>query len=254
MAKTLKKKLASNELALGGWIMIGHPASAEIMARSGFDWVCVDLEHTAISIDTAENLLRTIEYGGSTPLVRLTNNDENLIKRVMDSGASGIIVPLVKTAEEMQKAVNAMYYPPRGTRGVGLARAQKYGADFEGYKEWLENEAVCIAQIEHIDAVNNLEEILSIEGVDGYILGPYDLSASMGLTGQIDHPDVQDAINKVCQIGKDLDKPGGLHIVEPDEEKLKSCVEQGFTFLAYSIDTRIIDTVCRSGIASVKGS
>ncbi len=254
MTQNLKNKLRNNDLAIGGWVMVGHPASAEIMARAGFDWVCVDLEHTAIDINTAENLIRAIEFGGSTPLVRLTNNDENLIKRVMDSGAHGIIVPMVKAAQDMQVAVNAVYYPPRGSRGVGLARAQKYGADFTGYQEWLENEAVVIAQIEHIDAVDNLEEILSIEGVDGYFLGPYDLSASMGLTGQVDHPDVQDAMAKVYEIGKKLNKPGGLHIVEPDEKQLKVKIAQGFTFIAYSIDTRIIDTACRSAIKSIKGS
>jgi len=251
---SLKTKLKKHELALGGWVMVGHPASAEIMARSGLDWVCVDLEHTAIDINTAENLIRAIEHGGAAPMVRLTNNDANLIKRVMDSGATGIIVPMVRTAEEMQQAVDALYYPPRGKRGVGLARAQKYGADFEGYKKWLEKEAVCIAQIEHIDAVNNLEGILAVPGVDGYFLGPYDLSASMGLAGQIDHPKVKAAIDRVCQIGKKLKKPGGLHIVEPDEKKLKNSVAQGFTFIAYSIDTRIIDTVCRSAVSVVKGA
>lgn len=252
MTQSLKNKLKNNDLAIGGWVMVGHPASAEIMARSGLDWVCVDLEHSATDLSTAENLIRAIEFGGSTPLVRLTNNDENLIKRVMDSGSHGIIVPMVQTAQEMQEAVNAVYYPPRGSRGVGLARAQKYGADFVGYQEWLGNEAVVIAQIEHINAVNNLEDILSIEGVDGYFLGPYDLSASMGLTGQIEHPDVQAAMTRVYEIGKKLNKPGGLHIVEPDEQKLKDSVAKGFTFIAYSIDTRIIDTICRSAVNSVK--
>lgn len=257
MIQSLKKKLQANEAAIGGWVMIGHPACAEIMARSGFDWVCIDLEHTATDISTTENLIRSIEYAGSAPLVRLTNNNENLIKRVMDSGAHGIIVPMVKTAQDMEYAVNAIYYPPHGTRGVGLARAQKYGApeEFENYQEWLRDNAVCIAQIEHISAVDNLEDILYVEGVDGYFLGPYDLSASMGLAGQIEHPDVQAAMNRVHEIGKKMGKPGGLHIVEPDPNKLIKSVEQGLRFIAYSIDTRIIDTVCRAAITtSKKGS
>lgn len=251
MTETLKSKLGKNTLAVGGWCMIGHPASAEIMARSGLDWVCIDLEHTAIDLGTAENLIRAIQYGGSEPLVRLTNNDPNLIKRVMDSGATGIIVPMVQTAQEMQDAVDALYYPPRGKRGVGLARAQTYGNDFAAYQDWLANEAVCIAQIEHIDAINNLEDILSVPGVDGYFLGPYDLSASMGLTGQLDHPQVQEAMQRAHEIGRKLNKPGGLHIVEPDEQKLKECVQEGLTFLAYSIDTRILDTVYQSGMNAV---
>ena len=254
MTKTLKQKLQNLEACIGGWVMIGHPASAEIQARSGFDWVCIDLEHTATDFGAAENLIRAIQYGGSTPLIRITNNDENLIKRVMDIGAGGLIVPMVKTGAEMQRAVDAMYYPPVGMRGVGLARAQEYGGGIglNGYIEKLNNEAVCIAQIEHIDAVNNLEDILSVKGVDGYFLGPYDLSASMGLAGQIDHPDVQAAMNKVCETAKAMGKPGGLHIVEADLAKLKSSLEQGFTFIAYSIDTRIIDAACRAGMDVVK--
>lgn len=252
MSTSLKTKLTNNQLAIGGWCMIGHPASAEIMARSGMDWVCIDLEHTSIDLGTAENLIRAIQYGGSAPLVRLTNNDPNLIKRVMDGGATGIIVPMVQTADDMRAAVDALYYPPRGKRGVGLARAQTYGSDFAAYQEWLAAEAVCIAQIEHIDAVDNLEEMLAVPGVDGYFLGPYDLSASMGLTGQLDHPDVQAAMQRVFEIGRKLNKPGGLHIVEPDKQKLKDSVDQGLTFLAYSIDTRILDTVCRAGMDAAK--
>lgn len=253
-SQSLKAKLASGKTVLGGWVMIGHPGGAEIMARAGFDWVCVDLEHSATDILTCENLIRAIQQGGSEALVRLTSIDADLIKRVMDSGASGIIVPLVRTREDMQKAVDAVYYPPRGTRGVGLARAQKYGADFAGYQLWLEKSAVCVAQIEHIDAVENLESILSVEGVDAYFLGPYDLSASMGLAGKIDHPDVQAAMNKVRETAKKMGKPGGLHIVEPDLEKLKYSMKQGFTFIAYSIDTRILDTVSRAATAYVKES
>lgn len=241
-------------MAIGGWVMIGHPASAEIMARSGLDWICIDLEHTATDLSTTENLIRAIEHGGSAPLIRLTNNDENLIKRVMDSGAHGIIVPMVKTAEDMKKAIDALHYPPKGKRGVGLARAQKYGApeQFNLYQDWLKNNAICIAQIEHIDAVDNLEDILSIDGVDGYFLGPYDLSASMGLVGQIEHPDVQDAMERVHKIAQKLGKPGGLHIVEPDPDKLSQSIAKGMRFIAYSIDTRIIDTVCRAGIEAAK--
>jgi 2-dehydro-3-deoxyglucarate aldolase len=251
---TLKAKLASTDLALGGWIMIGHPAVAEIMARAGFDWVAVDMEHSAMTTQQAEDLIRAIETGGKPALVRLTNNDEHLIKRVMDSGATGVIVPLVRTAEDARQAVDALYYPPKGRRGVGLARAQKYGAGFMSYREWLDREAVCIVQIEHIEAIKNCEAILSVPNVDGYLLGPYDISASMGLAGQLEHPNVIGAIATVRKTAKKMEKSGGIHIVEPDEVKLRQAIEQGFNFIAYSIDTRIIDTVCRAGIKAAKGS
>ncbi len=255
MTKSLKSKLSAGDLTVGGWAMIGHPASVEIMARSGFDWVAIDLEHTATDMACAEDMIRAADCGGAPALVRLTNNDENLIKRVMDAGATGIIVPMVETPDDAKAAVSALYYPPKGKRGVGLARAAKYGAPdgFKDYQAWLSSEAVCIVQIEHINAVKNAEAILSVEGVDGYMLGPYDLSASMGLTGDLDHPEVLAAMDKVRETAKTLGKPGGLHVVEPDEKRLKEAAESGFTFIAYSIDTRIIDTVCRAGIKAVKG-
>ncbi len=253
MTNSLKMKLKNLELTIGGWAMIGHPTIIEIMAKAGYDWVCIDLEHTATTYEQVENMVRAADVSGVPTLVRLTSNDEDQIKRVMDNGASGIIVPMVKTADEAKTAIEAMQYPPLGHRGVSLHRGTAFGSEFDTYRNWLKDEVVCIVQIEHIDAVNNCEAILAVEGVDGYFMGPYDLSASMGLTGDLDHPDVVAAMTKVRDIGKAMDIPGGLHVVEPDEGKLKASVEQGFTFIAYSIDTRIIDAVCRSGVASVKG-
>lgn len=252
MTKSLKSKLKDHDLALGGWAMIGHASIIEIMAKAGFDWVCVDLEHTSTTYDQVENMIRAADIAKVPTLTRLTNNDKNQIKRVMDCGASGIIVPMVKTAEEARAAVEAMQYPPLGHRGVSLHRGTGFGPQFDEYRDWLAKEAVCIVQIEHIDAVNNCEEIFAVDGVDGYFMGPYDLSASMGLTGQLDHPDVIAAMDKVRDTAKKMNTPGGLHVVEPNEELLKESIAKGFTFLAYSIDTRIIDTACRAGIAAAR--
>ncbi len=253
MTKSLKSKLKDNDLALGGWAMIGSPAIIEIMAKAGFDWVCIDLEHTATTYEQLENMVRAADTANVPTLVRLTSNDENQIKRVMDNGAAGIIVPMVKTADEARAALAAMHYPPLGHRGVSLHRGTDFGTRFDEYRKWLEEESVCVVQIEHIDAVNNLEEIFSVKGVDAYFMGPYDLSASMGLTGQLDHPDVKAAMDKVLRVGTEMGMAGGLHVVEPDEERLKNSIDQGFNFLAYSIDTRIIDQICRSGINLAKG-
>jgi len=129
----LKTKIKNNTLTLGSWITLYHPAIAEIMSKSGFDWLAIDLEHSVISIREAEDLIRVISLSGITPLVRLTSNDRNQIKRVMDAGSHGVIVPMVNTAEEAKKAVEAVHYPPEGRRGVGLARAQGYGTNLESY-------------------------------------------------------------------------------------------------------------------------
>lgn len=243
----------SQKTLLGSWLTLAHPAIAEIMCNAGFDWLAVDLEHSVITIREAEELIRVINLSGVKPLVRLTWNDPNLIKRVMDAGAHGIIIPMINSAEQAKAAVEAVYYPPFGKRGVGLARAQGYGADFKNYKKWLEDrQPWVIVQIEHIDAVNNINAILSVDGVDGYIVGPYDLSASMGFPGEFDRDDVKAAIAKVHAVAKSLGVSGGIHIVEPDVNQLKKCVAEGCEFIAYGVDIRMLDIACRAGVESLK--
>ncbi|MGH8683769.1 MAG: HpcH/HpaI aldolase family protein, partial [Nitrosospira sp.] len=140
---------------------------------------------------------------------------------VMDAGAAGVMVPMVKTAADAEAAVQAVYYPPRGQRGIGLARAQGYGARFQQYRHWLEDNAIIVAMIEHIDAVSAIDSILSVPGIDAYIIGPYDLSGSMGRPGELDYPEVQSAIEQVREAGRRLGKPGGIHVVEPDTDELR---------------------------------
>lgn len=249
---SLKQKLTGKRLTIGSWITMAHPAIAEIMARAGFDWLTIDLEHSVITIREAEELIRIIALHDVPPLVRLTSNDPDQIKRVMDAGAHGVVVPMVNSRTEAEHAVAAVYYPPTGRRGVGLARAQGYGTAFADYRRWLDNEAVVIVQVEHIEAVENLEAILSTPGVDGFIIGPYDLSASMGIPGQFDDPRLNQAIERVRTTGLAMGKPGGLHVVEPDAAQLAAQVARGFRFLAYSLDTRMLDTACRSGLAECR--
>lgn len=248
----LREKINSRVLTLGSWITLGHPAIAEIMARAGFDWLVVDLEHSVISIDMAGDLIRTIDLCGVAPLVRLTSNDPNQIKRVMDAGAHGIVVPMVNTPAEATQAVAATRYAPKGTRGVGLARAQGYGVDFQDYLNWQSDGPVVIVQIEHKDAVDRLEEILAVPGVDGFIIGPYDLSCSMGIPGQFEQPEFISAMTHIRETGKRLGCPAGLHIVEPDLQRLEQTIREGYTFIAYSVDIRMLDVSVRLGISKTK--
>ena len=225
---------------------LGHPAIAEIMVNAGFEFVVVDLEHSAIGIREAVDLIRIIDLAGGAPLVRLTSNDPDQAKRVLDGGAHGLIVPMVNSEDDARRAVNAAYYPPRGTRGCGLSRAQKYGAGFPEYCNWLESEAVVIVQIEHIDAVRDLDRILSVEGVDAYITGPYDLSASLGRPGDFENPDFVAAMTRIREVGRARRKSGGLHIVEPDPDVLEKRLAEGFNLIAYSVDIRMLDRSCRA--------
>ncbi|MFL2703555.1 MAG: HpcH/HpaI aldolase family protein [Gammaproteobacteria bacterium] len=248
----LKTKIKNNNLTLGSWITLYHPAIAEIMANSGFDWLTVDLEHSVISIREAEELIRVISLSGVSPLVRLTSNDRNQIKRVMDAGSHGIIVPMVNSAEEARKAVEAVHYPSEGKRGVGLARAQGYGTNLETYMKWLKDESIIIVQIEDIKAVDNLEEIFSVNNIDGYIIGPYDLSASMGIPGEFDNPKFIDVVNKIRSTASNCNMCGGIHIIEPKPEELEKRIDDGYRFLAYSLDIRMLDVSCKNGIQYIK--
>ena len=158
---SLKQKLKNNELTVGSWVTIGHPAVIDIMASAGFEWLVVDMEHTSIDLTMAHNLIATIQANGMKALVRVSKNEEVIIKRILDMGADGIVVPMVKSKSDALTAIDHAKYPPIGKRGVGLFRAQKYGLGFDEYKKWVNDELVIIAQIEHYEAVNNIEDIIT---------------------------------------------------------------------------------------------
>lgn len=236
----LRKLINSRSLALGSWITIGDNKVTEILCISGFDWLAIDLEHSTINIQKAGDLIRIISMYQITPLVRLTNLDENLIKRVMDAGAGGIIVPNITTSEEVKKAVKATRYPPFGDRGVGLDRAQGYGTKFNEYLDWQKEGPIVIAQIENIGAIKNLKDIFSEDGLDGFLIGPYDLSCSMGIPGEFSNPKFIDTVNFILDIGKKSGIAVGTHIVEPDLDLLKQSIDKGYSFIAYSVDIRML--------------
>jgi len=249
---SLKNKLQNNELTLGSWITIGHTAIVDIMASAGFEWLVVDIEHTSIDLATAHQLIATIQANGMKALVRVSKNEEVIIKRILDMGADGIVVPMVKSKEDALEAIDYAKYPPVGKRGVGLFRAQKYGLGFDEYKKWVNDELVIIAQIEHIDAVENIEEIITTEGIDGVIIGPYDLSGSMGYPGEYDRDDVKKAIAKVLQVCKEQNFPSGFHVIESNPTKLQERMDEGCTFLAYSLDFFFLGDAAREGMQKLK--
>lgn len=244
MNHKLKKIIRNNELSFGSWITLGHLSIPEIMARAGFQWLVIDMEHSAIDIQKTQDMIQIIDLKGITPLVRLTANDPALIKRVMDAGAYGVIVPMVNTKEDALKTVKAVKYPPLGTRSVGLARAQGYGKTFNEYKSWINKHSIIIVQIEHIDAVNNIEDIFSADEIDGYAIGPYDLSASLGIAGDLNHDKVLDAEKKVLEVSKKYGKIAGIHVVKPDVNSTLDKIRMGYRFIAVSIDFLFLGDAC----------
>jgi 2-keto-3-deoxy-L-rhamnonate aldolase RhmA len=224
---------------IGSWLQLADPALTEMMAGAGFDWLAVDLEHTTTTIAQAGELIRIGTLAGVPMLVRLSGHDPPQIKRVLDAGAQGIIAPMVTTSLQAEQIVEAASYPPSGTRGVGLARAQRYGTGFDEYLAGPGRDVAVIAQIEHIDGVKNLESIVEVDGVDGFFVGPYDLSGSLGHPGDFEHPDVVAALAEIDRFVTEEGPVAGLHVVEPDVEALREAVERGYRFIAFASEMLI---------------
>ena len=233
--QSIRDCLQNGGHSIGSWMQIPNSSVAEIMGKAGYDWVAVDLEHGTISVHQLPDLFRALELGGTLPLARLAQGDPKDCKQALDAGSGGVIVPMIESAEQLISVRNACCWPPAGTRGVGFSRANLFGKNFDDYCE--EAQApLLIAMIENINAINNLEGILKVKGLDAILVGPYDLSASMGITAQFDHPDFQSAMEHLRIQCDDERIPCGVHIVTPSVEKMKESLKEGYRFLAYSID------------------
>lgn len=253
-SNTLKKKLQKKQVTIGSWITIGNEIVAEIMAKAGFEWLVVDMEHSAIDLPQAQKLVRVIDLCGCIPLIRVGENNNRLIKRAMDTGAYGVIVPMVNSREDAQKAVGAVHYPPLGKRGVGLARAQGYGISFEDYKKWLRKESVIIVQVEHVESVRNLESILSVPGIDGFVVGPYDISGSIGQPGNFSHPLVKKNLRNIMSTSKVMKANAGIHVIEPDPQEVTARIKEGYKIIAFSLDSLILSRFCQDQLKKIKRS
>jgi 2-keto-3-deoxy-L-rhamnonate aldolase RhmA len=237
----VKAKLRQGKVSVGSWIQIGHPAIAEILSRSGFDWIAADMEHTDISIKEFTDIARGMYGRGSIPLARVRENSTMAIRQVLDAGAWGVIVPLVNSAEEAERAVGSVKFPPRGVRGTAFFRANEYGSDFDGYMKNSDRESLVIAMIETAAAVDNIDEILGVDGIDGIFIGPYDLSLSYGVPGKTDAPQMRDAKTRILRACKAAGKAAGIHDVRFSAESVAANVAEGFTFIALGMDTLFLE-------------
>lgn len=240
-----KQLLRDDKVALGTWIMVGHPVVAEICAGEGFDWVCLDMEHTATDMRAMMEVVLAVRGSDCDLLVRMPDCDAALAKIYLDAGASGLVVPFVNTADMARKAVSIAKYPPEGMRGAALSRASDYGRNFSSYYSTHNQNVVVIVMLEHIDAVENIDDILSVPGIDGTFIGPYDLSASLGLAGQLDHPEVAAAQEKVLDACRRHGIPAGIHCVPMRSELVQQRIDDGYRFIACSMDTEMLMHGCR---------
>ncbi|MBM3852410.1 MAG: 2,4-dihydroxyhept-2-ene-1,7-dioic acid aldolase [Verrucomicrobia bacterium] len=236
MSASVKDRLKRSEAVIGSWMQLPDASVAELMGAGGFDWVALDMEHGAIGAGALPDLVRGLEAHGTEPFARIAQGARTDIKQVLDAGCRGVIVPSVESREQVQEAVAAAKYPPEGSRGVGYSRANLFGRNFATYFANINREVVVVAQIESIRAIGNLEAIVAVPGLDALMVGPYDLSASMGLTGQFDHPEFKRAMETYESVGRRQGIPIGLHIVQPDAELLRRRIADGYRFIAYGID------------------
>ena len=231
-----QRALRSGERVVGSWISIGHPAVGEISAGLGFDFVVVDTEHTSMGVAEVEDVIRGVEAAGddTAPIVRVPNHDPAWIKRVLDAGATGVMVPMVETGEQASAAVEATHYPPEGIRGAAPARASGYGESFGEYFRAANDRLVTIVQIETERGVRNVEEIVAVEGIDAIQIGQGDLSASLGVFGEWSSATFRDAVREIVAAAESADVPVGMLAL--DNDGIDRWLDAGVDFVAVGAD------------------
>lgn len=241
----VKKALLERRLTLGSWIQIGNAAIAELLGNIGYEWIAADCEHTDISVESFSQLARGMEKYHTIPMARVSENSTMAIRKMLDAGAQGVIVPLVNNAEEARKAVMAAKYPPIGVRGFAFVRANQYGVNFDEYVAHANENIAVVVMIESKEAVDHIDEILAVDGIDGVFIGPYDMSGSYDIVGQTQHPIIKEACQKVVEACQRHNKAAGLHIVLPTQKNISEAIEQGFTFIALGMDTVFLNEAAK---------
>jgi 2-dehydro-3-deoxyglucarate aldolase len=234
-------------------MQIPSPDIAEVLATAGFDWIAIDLEHGAISRHQLPDLFRAIELHGVLPFARVALPDGSLCQQALDSGAAGVIIPRVESATQLTEIVAGCMWPPSGKRGVGFSRANVFGRRFDEYNAEAQ-QPIIVAQIESKTAVASIGSLLSVKGLDAVMIGPYDLSASLGVPGDIDHAEVRANVSEVVRACKKAGIPSGIHIVQPDAKRLESEIAAGHRFLAYGTDAVFLSTSASNPMSSVSRS
>lgn len=239
----VRRRLAAGEASIGTWLSLPSPEAAEYVSRLGFDWLVVDTEHYAIDIRTLAHMFTAMAASPTAPMVRIPWNDPMWFKRVLDAGAWGVVVPMVNSREEAGRAVEATRYHPLGNRSVGGGRhAMSFNTTPSEYYQHANDEILLVAQIEHIDGVENADEILSVPGIDACFIGPNDLAASMGLglgvSLESDLPRLVEAINHVRETADKHGVAPGIHCSHADGVNQR--LAEGFRFCAMASELRYL--------------
>jgi 2-dehydro-3-deoxyglucarate aldolase len=251
MREDFRARLRARETLLGTMVTLPSAATAEILAGVGFDWLFIDAEHGPLETTDILGILQAVGDRAAC-VVRVAAPEEVPIKKALDLGATGIIAPQVNTAEQAADVVRFARYAPAGARGVGLARAHGYGLRFGEYVDTANERVAVVVQAEDARAVANIEGIVRVEGVDAVLLGPYDLSASLGKMGRIDDPDVVEAIARVTDACVDVGIPLGYFGV--DAAAVRPYVERGYTLIVAGVDTLLLGTAAKGLLEDLRGA
>lgn len=247
----LKKMLKEGKTAIGTFASINSPDLVEIMGLTGFDFVIIDCEHGPMDAETSTNLIRAAQIYNMTPIVRIRENSETVVLKQLDVGAHGIQVPQINTSEDAKLLVQRTKYAPLGKRGVAMPRAADYGLyPIMEYFEKSNKETMIIAHCENVTALDNLEDIAKVDGIDVIFLGPFDMSQSMGISGQVTHPKIQEAAQRVLDVCDKYNKIPGIFAVNGDDAKVK--IEQGFRYVPIGMDCTLIGNAFKKIVNKVK--
>ena len=249
--KKIRNKLQHSIPSIGSWMQISNSNVAEIFGDLGYDWVAIDLEHSQFELEKIPDIFRSLELGNTLPIVRLPNIDEEKARSFLEIGCGGLIIPMIENKDQLQRIISACNFIPKGNRGVGFNRSNLYGKNLDQYIKF-SSRPLIVAQIETFTAFENIEEILSVKGLDAIFIGPYDLSSSMNITGQFDSQRFKKVINEIISKCKKYKVASGIHIVNPDLKLLKKNINLGFSFLAYSIDTVILNLYAKNPLNSLE--
>lgn len=244
-----KEKLAAGQVSVGSWLRLGSPAAAEVMARMGYDWLIIEGEHCAADMGTVQAILQAMNGTDTIPMLRVPWNEPVIVKTALDVGVKGIMFPMVNSRQEAEAAVRACKYPPAGIRGLGPGRASLYGLNSAAYLRDANDDQLIFIIIEHDQAVRNIDEILTVPGIDGAFFGFQDYAASIGLTGQANHPRVHEARKAVLEAARRAGVAAGY--APGNVDQARQLVAEGFRLIGISSDAGYIGEGSRAALAAL---
>ena len=238
--KKLKDSLRNREKLFGAWVSYAEPSITETFAKAGFDFLAIDMEHSTITLPQAQRIIAASQFYNVPCLPRPVSHSNDFFKPLLESGSDGLLVQMVNTTDEVEKIINYLKYPPIGKRSYGVNRAQEYGFEFNNYITNWNDESTLIIQVESIEAVNNIDNLLSFDQIDGVMIGPYDISGSLGVPGDTNHPKVIEASKKVINSCKKYGKSCGTQLNDPNPKNIQSLFDLGYTYATLGSDLFVL--------------